>query len=158
MRCRESMIEQGAKYGCLTVLDMGAEYARSEEYLKYEAEYAKMIERIGYYERIADSGTNAEKSAILSKYPQFSFSMQLRENVSCIDDIFKDFVAHKICAINDRIRELKERGLQTHYKCQCKCGRIHYYDSATIESKPRFCIYPSHICKLYYYNIWRFYL
>ncbi len=27
-------------------------------------------------------------------------------------------------------------------KCQCKCGKIHYYDLKTVESEPKYCRYP----------------
>ena len=29
-----------------------------------------------------------------------------------------------------------------HYKCQCKCGKIQYYDATTIEKKLTYCCHP----------------
>lgn len=40
-----------------------------------------------------------------------------------------------------------------HYKCQCKCGRIHYYNQETIESKPKYCYYPIAISTTFRYGV-----
>ena len=42
-----------------------------------------------------------------------------------------------------------EPKLKTHYKCKCKCGKIHYYDATTINSNPKYCFYPVSISTKY---------
>ena len=43
--------------------------------------------------------------------------------------------------------------LNTHYKCKCKCGKIHYYDTTTIESNPKYCFYPVPISTRHTYSV-----
>lgn len=38
-------------------------------------------------------------------------------------------------------------------KCQCKCGKIHYYDIKTIETEPKYCRYPMFISTRMTYSI-----
>ncbi len=47
--------------------------------------------------------------------------------------------AHK-----DRVKALLEK----HYKCKCKCGKIHFFNEKTIESNPRYCFYPVSLANL----------
>ena len=49
------------------------------------------------------------------------------------------------------VEEKKES--ETRYKCQCKCGKIHYYTMKTIESKPRYCYYPIPISTRHTYDV-----
>ena len=35
-----------------------------------------------------------------------------------------------------------EKKLEIHYKCRCKCGKIHYYNAETLNSKLKYCFYP----------------
>ncbi len=74
------MIERNKRYGCLTVLDLGEEYLRLEEYHHSKEQY------------------------------------------------------------------------ETHYKCQCKCGRIHFYSEKTLESNPKYCYYPVAISTRHTYS------
>ncbi len=49
------------------------------------------------------------------------------------------------------IRRLSEvdNGLLTHFKCKCKCGRIHFFNEKTLAKKPKFCYYPVPISDRY---------
>lgn len=42
---------------------------------------------------------------------------------------------------NNELSKIKSE-IEPHYKCQCKCGKIHYYDIKTLESNPKYCYYP----------------
>lgn len=42
---------------------------------------------------------------------------------------------------------------ETHYKCQCKCGQIHYYNQYTLESQPKYCAYPVPISTKHTYSV-----
>ncbi len=35
-----------------------------------------------------------------------------------------------------------------HYKCKCKCGKIHFFNEKTITSNPRYCYYPVSLANL----------
>lgn len=39
-----------------------------------------------------------------------------------------------------------------HYKCVCKCGKIHYYNKETLLKKPKYCVYPISIRTKYTYS------
>lgn len=105
------MVELNQKYGCLTVLDMGEEYSRSEEYAAYQKEYKTYKSK---YEAIKKELKEFPKDVINRE-----FSLWYGKNfLKC------------------------KRMLQPHYKCQCKCGKIHFYNAETIESKPQYCSYP----------------
>lgn len=51
--------------------------------------------------------------------------------------------------VDDRKADEIKKSLETHYKCQCKCGKIHYYNRETLESNPKYCYYPSKISFYY---------
>lgn len=38
-------------------------------------------------------------------------------------------------------------------KCQCRCGKIHYYDTKTVEANPKYCRYPMFISTRMTYSI-----
>lgn len=42
------------------------------------------------------------------------------------------------------VKERRNSGseIKKHYKCQCKCGKIFYYNEKTLKFKPRYCRYP----------------
>lgn len=44
--------------------------------------------------------------------------------------------------LGEEFRDLHQEDTEVYYKCQCKCGRIHYFNEKTLASKPRFCYYP----------------
>lgn len=42
---------------------------------------------------------------------------------------------------------------ESYYKCQCKCGKIHYFDEKTILSNPKYCSYPMFISSRMTYSV-----
>lgn len=38
-------------------------------------------------------------------------------------------------------------------KCQCKCGKIHYFNAKTVESAPKYCNYPIFISTRMTYSV-----
>ncbi|MDE6789134.1 MAG: hypothetical protein K2J47_07415, partial [Ruminococcus sp.] len=101
----DSILSIGTKHGCLTILDMGEEYAQLEPYLS--------------------SADEEEKESLIK------------------ENLLYDSIA------NARIKFK----LGTHYKCKCKCGKIHYYDATTIKSNPKYCFYPVPISTRFTYSV-----
>lgn len=132
------MIKVQEKYGCLTVLDEGEEYKNSDKYNSLAKEHDALIDEITLYQAAT---TNDEKRKIIELFPSSSFMYKLKENPANLDRIYKDFLKSYICSNIHQIQKI-ESILSTHYKCKCKCGKIHYYDAKTIESCPRYCFYP----------------
>ena len=128
----------GSTYGCLTVLDLGEEYIHSEQYLHAQKDYAALQKSLDQYEGITEESEKVKK---IREYSTSSFTFDLNENPSEVDRIFKEFVEHRKYWIRQDISKLLPK-LETHYKCQCKCGKIHFFDAKTIESTPKYCYYP----------------
>lgn len=42
--------------------------------------------------------------------------------------------------------------MQIHYKCQCTCGKVHYYNIETIKTNPQYCFYPVFISTRFSYS------
>lgn len=143
------MIKIQNKYGCLTVLDMGEEYAQSEKYLSYLEERESLINENLLYQSVSDS---KEKIKLLKQYSSSSFMFDLKNNPSDLDRIFAEFIKHRASVNNSKLSDIKSK-LETHYKCQCKCGKIHYYNAKTIESNPRYCFYPVSISTRHTYSV-----
>ena len=142
------MIKIQNKYGCLTVLDMGEEYAQSEKYLSYLEERESLINENLLYQSVSDS---KEKIKLLKQYSSSSFMFDLKNNPSDLDRIFAEFIKHRASVNNSKLSDIKSK-LETHYKCQCKCGKIHYYNAKTIESNPKYCFYPVFISTRHTYS------
>lgn len=142
-------MEIGSKYGCLTVLDLGAEYFASKQYLACKEEYDSMQRELERYKRIT---TEAEKKKVIEELPSSSFMSDLRKNPTDIDRIFAELTVHKRHWILDNMQKLKKQ-MATHYKCRCKCGKVHYYDEKTIISAPKYCHYPMFISSRLTYSI-----
>jgi len=132
----------GEKYGCLTVVDSGEEYQQTEF-------YSELL----------------EKKVLLEKRLR-PFFCEIRELKSGLTDTDNHIDANDLntdqriryrCLIESNWQDLCEwkktiGGLETHYKCICKCGKFHYYNLKTIEGKPRFCFYPLPISTRYTYS------
>lgn len=114
------MITVQSKYGCLTVLDMGEEYVKSNEYVSYVKKYKLLKAEIQVYLKKQCELTN--KTLSLSEMEEQQITWKIKE-------------------LELRMRNIESK-LETHYKCQCKCGKIHYYNAKTIKSNPRYCFYP----------------
>ena len=138
------MIEIGKKYGCLTVLDLGEAYRQTEKY----SEYREKAEAL-----------KAEVKPYIEEREKLK-----RENPTAYEEekgnYIKDAGFHsKFCelnyTINTNYREYKEVAdkLKPHYKCVCKCGKMHFYNEKTLESNPKYCIYPVPISTRHTYSV-----
>ncbi len=139
----------GSTYGCLTVLDLGEEYIQSEQYLHAQKEYDALQRSLDQYDSITEE---SEKVIKIREYSTSSFTFDLDENPSEVDRIFKEFVEYRKHWIRQDILKLQPK-LETHFKCQCKCGKIHFFDAKTIESSPRYCYYPMFISSRMTYSV-----
>lgn len=139
------MIEVGKKYGCLTVLDNGEEYTQTEKYYEnLEKHDALKSELQPYIEK---------RDKLIANNPDL-YEL-FKQNKTYADN--SDFET-QMCELNNIIYTKKERlkrieaKLEAHYKCQCKCGKINYYNSKTIENNPKYCIYPVPISTRHTYS------
>ena len=129
------MIEVGKKYGCLTVLDNGEEYSQTDDYRMYVEEAEELRKGMQSY---------------IDKQDEMK-----RENPALCKPLTNDGVTPENLRLRTEFYVLRERflrlkrkydliklGTDEHYKCQCKCGKIHYFNATTIERKPKYCFYP----------------
>ena len=160
------MIEKGKRYGCLTVLDDGEEYKITEIYSECYEERKRCLDDIEYF-KSNKNNTTAIRKYIYEYYPSSSWAYDLKFNAKddikesekirnfwgkpdeTDEEICESFVERRLQDIEGRICQLDYK-LSTRYKCQCKCGKIHYYDETTLESNPRYCYYPVSIANLQY--------
>ena len=144
------MIEVNAKYGCLTVLDLGEEYKTTDKYLSYIEEIESLKKDIEYYNSIKDT----EQKIKIIKESRSSFASELKTDPKCsnVDRKYKDFVKYHTDTNNRKCKEIDQK-LETHYKCKCKCGQILYYNELTIESKPKYCFSPVSISTRCTYSV-----
>ena len=126
-------MKKGEEYGCLTVLDMGEEYLLSEQYAKFKQEYDSLQME---FEQFAKD--EVEKKRILQEHSSFPFRFGINNPDAA--------------RILQKISELTPH-LDTHYKCKCKCGKVHYYDAKTIEAAPKYCYYPMFISTRCTYSV-----
>ncbi len=142
-------MELGSQYGCLTILDLGEEYALSDQYNQSREEYDSLIMELTSIIEEKNPERMAER---LNEIPSSSFANDLKNHSSSIEDVYKKYVDSKKYSLSRKIEGLKFR-LITHYKCQCKCGRVHYYDESTIKTCPKYCYYPVFLSSTYNYSI-----
>ena len=143
------MIELNAKYGCLTVLDMGEEYEQL-----YESERDGLLSEIRKCEYILEHGTADEKKAIVEQAlsDKRKYSVEHGVIVYWNWGSVNGKCARIVEELRNKLSRLEARS-HVHYKCQCKCGKVHYYDEKTLEKKPRFCFYPIFISTRHTYSI-----
>ena len=120
------MIEKGKKYGCLTVLDLGEEYKNTEKYKENIDEYNSYVDKHNLL------------VAVIQENLKYNPNKRTKE-------IFE------LLGIKRKIERI-ENWLQPHYKCQCKCGKIYFYNEQTLERKPKYCFYPVPISTKYSYS------
>ena len=143
------MITPNKKYGCLTVLDLGEEYPLTERYLNSLKQKGELLTENESLLKIQYTGNTDDKIAKINEKPSSSFALNLLMNPNVnIEQLFNNLVQFFIQINNDKIEYLNQL-LNTHYKCQCKCGKIHYYNEKTIESNPKYCFYPTQLTKKY---------
>lgn len=140
------MIKCNEKYGCLTVLDEGEEYFHTELYKDLQEKARLLQDMIKPYKD--------ELKEIKEKYPE-QFEAYVNHNYSACEPGFIPRMRRIQWATVSEAKELKtvSNKLKKHYKCQCKCGMLHFYNEETIESKPRFCYYPVPISTRNTYSI-----
>ena len=140
------MIEKNKKYGCLTVLDDGEEYLHTELYMSLMEEAKELQEKIKPYKD--------EVEKIKKNYPEQYEAFFNHNSSACEAKIASRLRKIQWDTLSDtrKLQPIKIK-LRKHYKCECKCGRIHYFNEETIESKPRFCFYPVPISTKHTYSI-----
>jgi len=138
----------GSQYGCLTVLDLGEEYYQTEQYLKAQADYHSLESSLEIFEEATDED---EKRRIIEE-SNSSFIHDLREDPSSIERIYDGYVKYRKNWIHEQMSRIKPQ-LDVHYKCLCKCGKIHYFDAITLESTPKYCYYPMFISQRSTYSV-----
>lgn len=139
------MVEVQHKYGCLTVLDNGEEASHSDEYSinieKRNAIIRSLQPLIEERENLlADNSSlfDTEKQRTITE-ANWRFHLRLKQ----LEEDIK-IKSYQLCSIESK--------LDIHYKCQCKCGKIHFYNARTIESNPKYCFYPIPISTKFTYS------
>lgn len=125
------MIELNKKYGCLTVLDNGEEYENSEKYKEIKEEYNKIVKK---HDDLIDILKN---TSLDNEHELERKIFTLKREIFILN-----------CEANNKLLLLER-----HYKCKCKCGKIHFFNQETIENNPKYCYYPIPISKKYTYSI-----
>ena len=136
------MIEVNKKYGCLTVLDNGDEYKSSELYSTFVEEYKKakeaarpILEELEAIKQLMDENPAFKELANGKRKPTGEKEREFaeRERMFRINAYYSP-EWHALLPAQYKVEK--------HYKCQCKCGKIHYYNEETILSKPSYCFRP----------------
>lgn len=138
----------GDKYGCLTILDLGEEYKKSIEYIESNQELVKIQADIDKYINITD--INKKREIILLEVPNSTFASNLKRTDN-INEIYDEFLKSRNFFSQHKIESL-QRKMQIHYKCQCTCGKVHYYNIETIKTNPKYCFYPVFISTRFSYS------
>ena len=127
------MLDLQSKHGCLTVLDLGEEYASSEKVFTYREMRDSVLAEISDYKERRDRWI-AENPQVYDEE---------KKNVVTDMRLHRDYCELKY-SINSRLKKVNDIDLllSTHYKCLCKCGKIHYYNEETLSTNPKYCFYP----------------
>lgn len=128
----------GAKYGCLQVLDDGAEYPQA-----MDTRIANIKEEKAEFIKAVKEGRIVHKD----RYGRYAY-----KPINFKAD--SDFVI--VCDFDDAIsRLLRERKSSIiHYKCVCKkCGKIRYYSKETLQTQPKVCYKPMYCSSRQTYSI-----
>lgn len=140
------MIGRGEKYGCLTVLDNGEGYVDTELYLTLKEKAKILQDKIQpYIDELKEiRNTNPEEfNAYLNK----EYSACGSKIISRIREVNGYMYIEKMQLEPILIK------LEKHYKCKCECGKVHFFNEETIESKPKYCFYPIPIATKHTYSI-----
>ncbi len=140
------MIQCGEKHGCLTILDTGEEYVRTELYMSLREEAEDLQEKIKPY--------MDDVKEIKDTYPEQYEAWVNKNHSACGTELFSKLqgLSWQIYIEKKRLDPILSK-LEKHYKCICNCGKIHYYNEETIESKPKYCFYPVPISTKHTYSI-----
>lgn len=140
------MLELRKKYGCLTILDDGTEYSQSEKVAEFIEKRNNLLTEM---QPIIDKREHliAENPSLFELEKQHLITSENHEFHCQLFDI-----NFKINMLYQKLHDI-ESIIEPHYKCQCKCGRIHYYNQKTIESEPKYCFYPVPISTRFTYSV-----
>lgn len=139
-------VTAGMKFGCLQVLDEGAEYLqvmdeRISNIKEEKAEFVKAAEE-GRYKRSDWHGWNGSETVITPAYIYKPINFEVYGDSVAVSQ-FDEAVA----------RLLKDKEIK-HYKCQCKkCGKIRYYSEETLQAKPMVCYKPVYCSSKFTYSV-----
>lgn len=133
------MIQTGNKYGCLTVLDNGEEYRTTEKYFDYLEKLSDKKKKLESF-KMQREKLIADNPELYERWKECIHSKTMTRDIRVFHEEISDLNLH----MNWILKDIKaiETKTEPHYKCQCKCGKIHYYNATTLEKEPRYCIYP----------------
>lgn len=133
-------VVEGAKYGCLQVLDDGAEFLQVVQ------------------ERI--SNIKEEKEEFLRGVKKVTKIEETEKQIIEPRDVYKpvDLAVcgnlFKLDSYDQSIKELLRKKEIKHYKCRCrKCGKIRYYSEETLQTEPKVCCKPVYCSSRFTYSI-----
>lgn len=128
-------VKVGMKFGCLEVMDDGAEYLqvikkRVSNIKQEKSEFLRTVEE-GKYNQRDRYGCNGEKTIVTPAYIYKPINFEVYgESVSFLD-------------FDNEIEKLQKCTEAKHYKCKCrKCGKIRYYSDETLQTEPKVCYKP----------------
>ncbi|RKM55714.1 hypothetical protein D6853_09165 [Butyrivibrio sp. X503] len=133
------MIEIGKKYGCLTVLDDGEEYKKTEKYLSLLEELNDKKQELEPFilqkKKLIDDNPD-----LYEKWKECIKQKRMESEIHSFHSSMYE-LCFKIKMRQSEISRIESK-TSLHYKCQCRCGKVHYYNEKTLGKKPKFCIYP----------------
>lgn len=133
------MIEIGKKYGCLTVLDDGEEYKHTDKYLSIIEDLNEKKKELEPF-IIERTKLIEDNPDVFKKWKECVEQKRMTHEVR----FFHSEIADLNLKINTKQSEINKMAvkIEPHYKCQCRCGKVHFYNAITLEKKPKYCIYP----------------
>lgn len=136
----------GMKFGCLQVLDDGAEYLqvtdeRISNIKEEKEEFVKAAEE-GKYKRKDWYSNRNGKLETIPAYVYTPINFKVYGDTVTLS-YFDEAIA----------RLLKDREVR-HYKCKCKkCGKIRYYSEETLQTEPKVCYKPVYCSSKFTYSV-----
>lgn len=135
----------GMKFGCLQILDEGAEYLqvmdeRISNIKEKKAEFVTSMEE-GEYTHQDRFRVNDGASIRIPAFVYQPINFEVYGNSVAVSE-FDEAIAKLL-----RDKEI------THYKCKCrKCGKIRYYSEETLRTEPKFCYKPLYCSSKFTYS------
>ena len=135
----------GMKFGCLQILDEGAEYLqvmdeRISNIKEEKAEFVASMEE-GEYTHQDRFRVNDGASIRIPAFVYQPINFEVYGNSVAVSE-FDEAIAKLL-----RDKEI------THYKCRCrKCGKIRYYSEETLRTEPKFCYKPLYCSSKFTYS------
>lgn len=138
-------VSVGMKFGCLQILDEGAEYLqvmdeRISNIKEEKAEFVTSMEE-GEYTHQDRFRVNDGASIRIPAFVYQPINFEVYGNSVAVSE-FDEAIAKLL-----RDKEI------THYKCKCrKCGKIRYYSEETLRTEPKFCYKPLYCSSKFTYS------